>query len=529
MRETTGHDTHRRAYHVPECHMGRMGGRLRRIAAACEGRGIPFSYSMDRGYVAKGYDKDDKEEFMCRIRIVEIDDGIDFGDLRIAGLGHSVNGEWETIPSDAEDGRADEDDEPVRISDIGTPYDGEIDIFDEPDPDEDIPYGDGIDDEAEPDIPEGHETPPAVVRKCSRCGSPVLWLCVVEDASTGECQETCARCLSEAAGGIGTAAMRDYAELTCLLARLSGSRGLESVPATRWVLPADLFVACCLLSARREGYVSGRQSVRDMTWWIADRMASCALGHIDVDTCGQLTWRRGVPDEIQELVDSGDASNGLLVEARQAMEWMLSSFYTSKWADDTRAAIRRSLRDNLVERRDEGLLASLSRGWLIHSRDQEIRKVAEELRTRLGIPREHTIGEPGEHVRITVSHAMEVERWHAPSGQFVRCIYILVTDKGDVVMWRTTPDDMLGSSSPENPNAYGTLTSFAPGELSLSATVVRHEEYEGSLQTVVTNGRTAWEMVESPEAALPSPGKHVHPTGDAVGLGQRPRRSRKRG
>ena len=430
----------RRSYHLPECRLNRVVGRLKRLSQSCSQRGIPFSYSLDRSYVATGHYDEGSQEFQCRVRIVEIEDGIDLGTLRIAS---------QTAAK--------------------TPY--AAPPFEE----DDFPETDG-DGRAEPQpVPE-----------CVDCGKSGVSLFIVEDEASGERCHMCARCLANEIGVSMTMA-RDYAELRLLLETLSGSRGIDAVPLSRRVLPTDLFIACCTVEILEFGYQNGHASHYDVTWRNADHLANQLVGNfVDANPLDGLP--RQYAPQYWDRVTSPERLDESLAEARQAIAWMLEQPADTKWVKAVQDRLRRSTRDNFIERRDEGVVASFVKAWLQHCRMQKLQELAKEARVRTGNLADETVGVPGERVTVPIAHAVELDKWIAPSGSFMRVIVALVTESGQILSWHTSPNPIFGSVQNPIANTVGKIIAFAPNDLHLTATVVRHERYEDAMQTIVTRG-----------------------------------------
>ena len=444
----------RRSYHLPECYLRRVAGRLRRLAEACEKRGIPFSYSLDRSYVATGFDEMAKQDFQCRVRIVEIEDGVDLGVLNIVGKVWNRDGTWE---------EASYEKSPPKMGLVSA---------------DDFVDDDDIDEE---DGPQPTDAP-----ECIDCGKSDGFLFVMEDETAGDRCHMCARCLADEIGG-GVTMARDYAELLLLLDALSGSRGISMTPPSRRLLPVDLFVACCTVEVLEFGYRSGRSDRYDTTWKNADYLANQIVGNLgDVDLQAGLP-RRYVP-RYWERVASPERLDESIAEARQAIAWMMGQPADTKWTEAVQGALRRSMRDNLIEQRDEGLAASFVKRWIQHCRVQKVQELAQEIRMKFDRLPEETVGTPGGRVTVPIAHAVEIDKWMAPSGRFMRVVVALVTESGQILVWRTTPHTVLGAREHPEENVIGDFMSFEPGELSLTATVVRHEQYEGAMQTRVTRG-----------------------------------------
>lgn len=464
---TAGGDVTVLRYDVPHYRMRGLCRRLDSLSAACSGRGIELGYELRGDIQSQPADMRDEGETGGRRRVgpsygfdapqfmmdhVTLRDGVRADGCHIVAVIDRHAAQVRPLSCEDETGRvlADEwwlqemESNPARYQRRLRRDDQGYSI---------TPDGDGAPDEV--GMSDALVGSPAT---CSACGKAVAngITYLVMDEESEELLQVGGCCISKRANGLPSRYVSRYADILSRMALHSSPAGLATLPSAADAVPANLIVAGALRDMETSGYSRWRDAGTSCTWWSA--MWSAKNG------ARAATLAGGIADRLDE--------------ADQAIGWAREGFPglpPGKWIDAI-AADASEIREGYVECRFADGIAPIALLWHRHRAYLRIRSHAEWIDPSGS----DWVGEPGERIRRRVVRIENMSRMQimSPVGKGLRDLNALLTDEGDVIIWRTTLDlsDVAKAISQESP-------------VLLDATVLRHQEYLGMRETVVTRGR----------------------------------------
>jgi len=472
---TSGDGTPVLRYDVPHYRMRSLGRRLDALSSACSDRGIELGYdiwgSVQRQHVemldGDGRRRRFTNAFDAPLFLMDhvvLRDGVRGEEFRVAAVIDRHAEQVRPLSCDDEMGRvlADEwwyqemEAKPKRYEKYlsGEPGQEILERLESAS----VTNVDGF--SGQHGMTEGLVTSPATCSACGKTAKNGMTYLVMDESSeallqVGGC------CISKYANGLPARYVTRYAEVLSQMALHSSPAGLITLPSAAEAVQARVIVAAALRIIDQGGYSMWKTSGTSCTWWEAMWVAKNGS-----NAEGQI-----LPEGVGKRLD----------EAEQAIEWARQGFPglpPGKWLDSIAAAVSET-REGYVECRIADSIAPIALLWHRNQAYRRIRAHSEWIAPSGS----EWAGDPGDRLRKRIVRIENMARTQvdSPVGLQARDLNALLTDEGNVLIWRTTLDlsDIITKISPDSP-------------VLLDATILRKQEYLGMKETVVTRGKLRW-------------------------------------
>ena len=297
---------------------------------------------------------------------------------------------------------------------------------------------------------------------CGRCGHKVgngVTYLVMEDGKDDPIQVG-GCCVSRYAGGLPSQHVRCYMDILSQAHMFAKEEQIRALPMNACLVKPERMVAYAL-NEMRNGLGYER--------WNASEHSSTALK--------AMTYARStlMLEEVLLPNSPAEVTSNLLSEATDAVAWARDGFSGMRgtpWKEAT-SEILRNAPDGFVEARHRETVTAIAEAWVAYQGAKSLFADA----SWLNPAGSRWLGTEGGRIQTRVVKSFVLSRRLVSISwkNMAKTLYGLLTEDGNAILWETTKPS-LPDMSFENPRKF-------------IATVTSHIEYQGHMETMVTNGR----------------------------------------